>query len=379
MDAKAYHLQGRSGFHFGLRGVGIEATSVHAHSDTLFSAFCHALRQQFDQATLQDFLNAYQTEEPPLLLSSGFPYVLERSEEEVDWTLPGGVEPQQVVRFFPRPLTWPTCVPDLPDERKSVKRIQWVSEWLFRAWVNGDDLSVHCKERTLLQGQQVWVTDMELQSVAGWRDPESDEIRLWAEDDVPRVTVDRRRSTSNVYQAGLIRFQPGGGLWFLAYWREDWRARGETALQSLSDAGIGGERSSGYGRFTLHGPHAVPALPEPVPGERFLTLSLYYPRPEELSAVLRDQKVSYSLRVRRGWMSSPEAVADPSAGIVRGTALRRKSVRMFAEGSLLYWPEGRRTLGALADVTPDAFDPAHGGHTVWRYGYALPVRYRGGG
>ena len=80
MDATMYHLEARAPFHFGLRGVGIEATAVHGPSDTLFSALCYAIRQQFGLAALQDFLAGYPSPDPPLLLSSAFPYVLVRHD-----------------------------------------------------------------------------------------------------------------------------------------------------------------------------------------------------------------------------------------------------------------------------------------------------------
>ena len=378
MDFGVYHLQALSAFHFGLRGVELEATATHAPSDTLFSALCHALREQFGLACLQEFLLGFAEPEPPVTLSSAFPYALARGEKQEDWVLPRQIEAGQAVRFFPRPLDWPPGLPDLADERKNVKGIEWVSETLFRGWINGENLSAHWRKENWVHDKHVWLTEQERQQIAGWRDEDSDEIRLWTVGDVPRVTVDRRHSGSAVYQAGQLRFQPGGGLWLLARWHEDWRQRGETALRVLGETGIGGERSSGYGQFILHGPHSVAALPEPIAGERFVTLALYFPKEQELPAVLKDERVSYRLRVRRGWMSSPDQVQGPGGKAVRGSALRRRAVRMFAEGSLLYWPEGRTTLGDLADVTPEAFDPARGGHNVWRYGYALPVRYRGG-
>jgi hypothetical protein len=79
-------------------------------------------------------------------------------------------------------------------------------------------------------------------------------------------------------------------------------------------------------------------------------------------------------------MASPDAVQS-SDGTVRGSGLRRKSVQMFAEGSLLRWPNdgdqsrSRPFLGELADVTPDIFTA----HPIWRYGLAYPVAFRAGG
>jgi CRISPR-associated protein Csm4 len=373
MEATAYHLEARSPFHLGLRGVGIEATAVHAPSDTLFSALCHVLRQQFGLETLDAFLGTYAAGEPALMFSSAFPYVLARREEQVeDWERPDPFDPAQVVRFFPRPFEPPPSVADDPEQRKQVKRITWLSESVFRKWVSGASLEDHFDQDRLVQGGRVWLTAKERAMVAGWRDEEADAIRMWSVGEAPRVTVDRRASTSQVYQAGRVWFQPGGGLWLLAKWRADWQERGELALQALGDAGMGGERSAGHGQFQPHGPHTLSPLPGPKPGQRFVALSLYYPRQEELQGVLDGENARYQLLVRRGWMSSPDVARGPDGETVRGGALRRKSVRVFAEGSLLRWPDGQVTLGQLADVTPDVFKNVH---PVWRYGLAFPVGY----
>lgn len=373
MDATAYHLEARAPFHFGLRGVGIEATAVHGPSDTLFSALCHAIRQQFGLATLQDFLASCSSLDPPLVLSSAFPYVLSRREEEVeDWSPPNLFDPGRAVRFFPRPMEPPPGVPDVPKERKRIKKIAWVSEGIFRAWVGGESLGQHYAPKHLVQGGRVWLTAPEKERVAGWRDEETDDIRLWAVGDVPRVTVDRRASTSTVYQAGRVWFPTGGGLWLLMRWRSDWQKRGELALWVLGDEGIGGERSAGHGLFCLHGPYPLSGLPDPTPGERFLTLSLYHPTKGELADVLGGEGINYRFQVRRGWMASPDQVESAEEGTLSGSALRRKAVRMFAEGSILRWPDRRTALGALADVTPDVFST----HKVWRYGLAWAVGYR---
>ena len=375
MNATAYHLEARAPFHFGLRGVGIEATTVHAPSDTLFSALCHVLRQQFGTSVLEEFLGTYAAGEPALVLSSAFPYVPIRREGEVkDRRLSVPLEPDQAVRFFPRPLEPPPGVADDPDQRKQVKRITWLSEGIFRAWVARGNLADHSGEDNLVQGGRAWLTAREREMIAGWRDEETDAIRLWSVGEVPRVTVDRRASTSQVYQAGRVWFQPGGGLWLLANWRDDWQKRGQLALQVLGDAGIGGERSVGHGLFRVHGPHSLSPLPDPAPGERFVTLSLYYPAPDEVATVLGSDDVRYRLRMRRGWMASPDAAQSPDGKTVRGAGLRRKAVQMLAEGSLLRWPDGRTSLGLLADVTPEVF----AAHTVWRYGLAFPVGYEPG-
>jgi len=79
--------------------------------------------------------------------------------------------------------------------------------------------------------------------------------------------------------------------------------------------------------------------------------------------------------MRRGWMSSPDDSWDESGRVVSGRALRRRAVRMFAEGSILRWMGGNGAPGDLAKVTPEAFKA----HDVWRYGRAYAVGYPGEG
>lgn len=349
MQAMAYPLQPRAPFHFGVRGVGMEATALTARSDTLFSALCITLRELYGQAELEGFLARFPTQEnpdrdPPLLLSAGLPYAGE-------------------VRFYPRPLMPLPGLEGDAAEQKYQKKIALVSETIFRAWVGGADVLQHYdrgERHNLLHGGRVWVTAKERALLADrFLDPDTGQVRMWAVGDVSRVTVDRVSNASVVYQAGLVRFAPGAGLYVLVLWQDDaWRARFQEALRVLGDAGIGGERSSGYGLFTPLEPQPV-ALPDLVGAERWVTLSSCWPLPGQEGILGAD--AAYRLENRRGWMDSPD-----------GRNLRRKSVRMLEPGSVLRVLPGRAVYGGLADVTPEVFKA----HPVWRYGLALPVGYR---
>ena len=200
---------------------------------------------------------------------------------------------------------------------------------------------------------------------------------FWSVSDAPRVTVDRISSASAVYQAGRVRYAPGGGLWFLARWSDGWQTRGELALRALGDAGLGGERAVGHGQYTLRGPWQVKPFTDPAPSERMALLAPGYPRAEDLPPVIGADAasavgVNYGLIARRGWMSSPdEGMTVDRAGQpqgVSGGAMRRKTVLMFAEGSLLR-STGRPYMGQLADVTPKILSS----HPVYRYGLGIAV------
>jgi CRISPR-associated protein Csm4 len=352
-----YRLAPRSAFHFGLRGVGIEETATFCPADTLFSALCLTLREwepEGDQA-LEGWLSRFPPLNgggpPPLRLSSAFPYAGQ-------------------VLFFPKPLlpanlTFGTG----HSPAKTLKKIAFVSHGILRPWLARQELAGQLHDDQLLHGGTVWVTRDERQELEAFRDPGSGQIRMWAEQAVPRVTIDRMTSRSSVYQAGAVRFGPEAGLFALADFPDGGgqaeAARLKTLFQVLGHGGLGGERSSGYGQFEAAAPQPFEGFGA-VQGDLFLTLSPYHPTAAEVGAGVLGAGASYSLLTRRGWVGSPE-----------GLNLRRRLVRLLAEGSVLR-RQNLPSLGDLVDVTPrDADDKVALSHNVWRYGIAFPIPVAG--
>lgn len=362
-----FRLLPRTGFHFGQRGVGIEATDLVCPADTLFAALCLTLRHLEGPAALEAFLQRFPgpgpaDAHPPFRLTSAFPCAGD-------------------VLFFPKPLVPPRL--ERPEAHaRTLKGVKFVSKGIFTRWLRGEPLDEAMGEENFLHEGELWVTPEERERLAPFREADG-AVRLWSrgpERIVPRVTVDRVTSGSVVYQAGVVRFRrvrgPAGearaGLWVAVEWLQAPSAAEReqehlTALLAvLGDSGLGGERSLGYGQFDLEGPLAFPDMGIPGPGARWLTLSPYHPRREEVEKGVLGEGGAYTLVARRGWIASPE-----------GMTLRRPMVRMLGEGSVLCHPADgpRPTYGDLADVTPAAMDPDKGGkgHKVWRYGIAFPV------
>jgi CRISPR-associated protein Csm4 len=341
-----YCLMPRSPFHFGERGVGMEEASVVLHADTLFSALCLTLlelnedlsqfldrfpRQRFDQGRPGVMASGI----PPFRLASAFPF----------WASAKG----EHVFFFPKPflpLLRPSAAADL-RQAKALKRIQFVSQPLFEAWLAGEKLEFDAGH--LIQGGKIWLTPAERQRI--------DADTLWVEETRPHVTVDRRSGASQVFAVGQVRFAPRAGLFFLvAYRDEGWQPRLEKALRALGDSGIGGERSTGRGQFRLEIVEPF-ALKAPSEANAFTTLSLYWPPEQEVQAGILEG-AAYGLSMRRGWIASPQ-----------GMNLRRRGVRMLSEGSVFPRPP----QGALVDVKPlDPEEVPNVPHDVWRYGLAFP-------
>jgi CRISPR-associated protein Csm4 len=347
-----YRLAPRTAFHFGLRGVGVEATAIFCPADTLFSALCLTLREwesdgrQKLETWLARFPPLNGGGPPPLRLSSAFPYAGE-------------------VLFFPRPLVPANLPADTRQARaKTLKKITYVSHGILRAWLAQEDLNAQVEDELLLHGGRVWVTRDELGKLQDFSDPGTGQIRMWATEARPRVTVDRVTSQSSVYQAGVVRFGQGAGLFalveFLGAEAGAGRAQLTTLFQVLGDGGLGGERSSGYGQFELVGPAAFGGFGVEG-GHLFLTLAPYHPTQAEVTVHVLGEHASYNLVTRRGWVGSPE-----------GMHLRRRLVRLLGEGSVLKGA-GRPSYGDLADVTPRERDGDMLSHKVWRYGIAFPV------
>jgi CRISPR-associated protein Csm4 len=363
-----YRLLPRGAFHFGERGVGMEVTDITLRADSFFAALCLALRDMYGAEWLEEtFLPAFPTARhdvvPPFRLTSLFPFVGD-------------------VFFLPRPLVRPMW-PDLETEMQWRKKAKaaYVSQQVFDYLVSGRALDEQVlpaddKEAGKYFIQGTWLAQGEYERVEGFKDYRG-RIRFWETEEAPRVTVDRRSSASAYYLTGRLVFhrRPSddgervAGLYFLIEWLngdDEMRKRVEAGLHALSDIGIGGERSAGYGQFELAVDPAHPTPPAATRVPYFTTLAPYYPRPDELKPEggVLGQSAAYDLLLRRGWMSSPDA-----------SNLRRKTVRLVGEGAVLHTLPGRESYGALADATPDIFDPDQNsrGHKVYRYGLAFPV------
>jgi CRISPR type III-A-associated RAMP protein Csm4 len=347
-------------FHFGGRGVAMERADVGLPADSLFSALCVTLAQDEGEDEVTGLLARFGAR-APFRLTSLLPYAGE-------------------VRFLPYPQITPSQTPKATamQHRKRFKEIAWVSESVFRSLARGDEPAAALDEGLpiTLHGGSIWVTRGEEVALRAFEahDSETDEKQtgvLWRSAMRPRVTVDRTTSASAVWASGATHFNTAqaadgkrvvAGLYTVIEWLDADAALREQVkgwFERLGRAGIGGERSSGHGQFDAR-------LDEMndwnvgADGPFFATLAPYHPRWEERDAL--GEGASYDITIRRGWMSMPGF-----------SNLRRGTVRMIADGSVLRWPGGKTgaALGDLIDVTPKA--AADAGRRVWRYGLAFPV------
>jgi len=377
MDTSIVKLNFTSPIHLGAEGAAVEKIYDFLHSDTLFSSICHAWLQTYGRKGLEELLgefpkdkqNVPPSKELPFCFSSAFPFVGKVMDGEVRTTY-----------FLPKLKKRPPF-PDFEDkpEPKEAKRVKktlddmdWIDLSFFWEWA-GYRKPVRLKNEDL--DPRKW------RCLREKLDRMNELLNKAVESDFrPRVTIDRRTGRSLLYFFRLVYFsndqrEGKGGLYFLVKCRDqDMKDRLTTALKFLGETGIGGERSSGYGKFEaewceLDVDWTIPQKILDYPLER-VTLSLYYPPNWDALKPVSN----YTLLRRAGWLESPFAPKPQ----------RRLVMYMFEEGTvfdvnknlLLFENEPRsiptETLGTLVDVAPEGF-LCKIGHSVYRYGLAFTV------
>jgi CRISPR-associated protein Csm4 len=363
---KPYKLSFKGGLHLGTRGINLAESAEFIPSDTLFSALLDVWNRLGEDVA--EFVEPYEDANPPFLLTSAFPFA-------------GGV------RFFPMPADLNRIFKDKlndKDWRKNLRKIRYFSEGLLRKALAGDvlDLNLFPPKRTekvengvALQKGQVWLLKDEVKKLPKHlqEDKKGNKralkalyyLDLWKNGEVPRVTIDRIAQTSTLYHAGRVSFAEECGLWFGVQWNDEsgtYPADFLRCLENLQYEGLGGERSSGYGAFEYKEEKDF-SLPSAKSGEAGYTLSRYHPTKDELPDALSEKNAAYKLVNVGGWLHT-HAKADQ----------RRKKLWMLEAGSIIQVSD--EIQGSLTDTKPKyKSDVPEFPHPVWRYGFALPIKF----
>jgi CRISPR-associated protein Csm4 len=345
---------GRASVHFGELGIGIEETSERVHSDTLFSGWINAYARLFGgtevENLLQRFLNSPQ---PPVRMSSTFIY---------------RQKGRDFVYYLPRPSKFPRNYPERDDLAffKTYKKLKYLPLNIWQRWYQGEGFTTEGEEcdRAELEA----TTKKSRASGVLHRAGAFDYGTTFKKDLLPKVAIDRVTRATNFYHTGFVQYEgeqngngtnSHSGLYFLLQFPEknqDLENRLYAALNLLGEEGLGGERSSGAGRFDIDNWSDLSSEWQDVVkferGNYHCLISLFwqFPLPPEFL-----QNSSYEITERGGWIGSPFS----------GQQLRRKKVQMFTEGSVFT----SMLSGQLADVTPQEFNT----HRIYRNGISLSL------
>ncbi len=348
MQIEIWNIQGQ-GFHFGKHGLGQEQTSICMPSDSLFAALVSRLAALYGGDSVREFVAPFIEGEPPFVLSSTFPYAGQ-------------------VHFFPTPAYSPGNRSGISSAvtPKKLKKIAYVSHSLFIRLLDGGALAGLYPHAVSFQEGLVLVAEEELGNLPG--EIRSNLSPIWQVEKRPRVKLGRSVQKSTIYFTGRVAYAARCGLWFGVRWLVDDQPLKDLFAQllaDLGDAGLGAERSAGFGACRIE-PGGAMELPEAA-GTPWVSLSRYLPRRAEMAA-LDHPSASYRIENVGGWLDSP---------IRRGQ--RRRPVNMIASGSIL-GPLEPEVPGQVVDLRPVyETDPDPLGHPVYRSGITLSIGLRGGG
>lgn len=311
MKFKCYELAFSTAMHFGKKDL--DDAEYVLYADTIFSAICHEALN-IGGTDLVDKL-ADMVKNSRFRLSDAFPY---------------GTVDEKKKYYIPRPML-ELDIADKGDSsaKKTLKKLKYIPWDKLQDYLSGDmDIETEADILKKNMGRR------DIRTMASVK--EADDVKS--------------------YSVGSYRFSPGWGLYLtIGYENEDDLCIVEDLLTGPGYNGIGGKRSSGFGRFELRNASVTDEILSYLTAETdkngtYMTVSLSLPEREQLEDVLKDSR--YGLIRRGGFISSSTYAARQ---------VKKKESYMFRSGSVF----NKTFNGELLDVS------SKGSHPVWRYAKPL--------
>jgi CRISPR type III-A-associated RAMP protein Csm4 len=254
----------------------------------------------------------------------------------------------EAVYFFPK-LSKPFLLQKEISFAKKMKKLQWIDVHYFETQLNdfpfddfGDDKQSH------IQGAFC----------------SKHKISKFIESQVSqRVRIPRERALDenpDPFYMERLFFKEGSGLFLLAV-GDDFKLL-EDALNLLQYEGLGTDRTVGNGAFEWKKKTLEILVPE---GDYCTNLSLFCPEDKSQLENMLDEKSTYDLIKRGGWITTEGF-----------QTYRKKAIYMFAEGSIFKGNSDKKGTPNI-DLTPDAtFIETQLDHKIYRSGQSifLPVK-----
>jgi len=278
-------------------------------ADTIWGHLCWALRYLRGERELADFISAYSTMQPPLLVSNGFP----------DDLLPRPVLPQV-------PL-------DLEAElAKQKQQFQRQKDDKKVSYLNGEEFDRVLKAETVYPSWKAKI-----------------KRRVTLKNQINRVT-----SSTGAEGANLYPFEEYHCDAITIYVKvvDEFESIARELFDYLAKTGYGKRKSVGYGWVELLGFDPFPGFPSPKDANAFVSLSNFVPR------AIDPRQGYWKVLIKYGKLGEEYASSDNPF---------KRPLLMFSAGSLFYDSPIRDYYGQL--VTD--LSPSH--PEVVQYGLALPV------
>ena len=353
-------------------------------SDTLWGMLCWGIRYLWGEKELTSFLEDSKAGKPPFVITSTFPY----KQYGKAW-----------IPFFPNPLPFPNEQDDKKQEalvnaqlrKKYKKEFAYVNFDDFSEILNGKLTAKQLRQRL----REIHDEEERLkQEAKRTNKPKEERIILpqEVEQTAPRLedfsmthnTIHRLRGgTLDLPVDGGAPGETSGQLFHTPehYWTDKYAdpnqntntgiffladgpdvSKLEAVLRLFRHWGFGADRTSGKGFFDV----AIQdfELPQPAGSNAMVSLSLFRPRPEDLTALdshaADDARFQYRIEMREGYVSA------------NSFYLPKEPHRYFAEGSVfpLLTLREERHLGELVHQ----FDKPHPVYDNG-FGFMVPLKW----
>ncbi len=342
MQYHAVKLRFTTPVHLGRGSDELDKTELVYHSDSLKSALYAVGLPFFEEwANADYFFNGFK-------ISSCFPYA--------------GNE-----YFFPRPMInkrmkFISTKEEL--QAKKAKKVEYITKSVFEKFINSKNEEVEINE-ALITPDGAFICENKSTFIRKGVKSIEEQFSFYKTEVQQRVAVplEGDQEDSRPFYLDRIYFEKDCGLYFLATFNDDKiQSQVFTALAMLSEQGIGTDRTVGNGLFSFNVETDVDSnfnLNSNSTSQSQLLLGLYLPEKSEFEKVDLENS-SWSMIKRGGYMAGSENENQKH--------LRRKSIYMFGEGSVLKSTD--KLNGNFIDLKPAWNEPMH---PVWRCGMPLII------
>ncbi|MBG0765679.1 MAG: type III-A CRISPR-associated RAMP protein Csm4 [Tissierellales bacterium] len=324
-----YKLKFNTGVHFGLSdGSGLEKTDISFPSDAFFSAILSEAVKLYGTEKLNKYVDII--EKGDFLVSDLMPF------KEYDL-------------YIPKPYVFIEKEKNgekqnsFTSDKKKLKKIKYIPIEKIDSYFN-----------YLSKGGEIPLDESEF-----------GDFNLFIKNSID----DKREEDTRLYSIETFHFSQDSGLYFILKCPDEVVDEFENILNSLGTTGIGGKKSSGYGKFSLFTDPMELYFDDDFPiesnsdliikkdlkkeGKYYMLLSSYKPEEEEIER-LKDGKSFYSIFKRSGFVTRRTYSENPQ---------KRKEINMLKSGSVLdYKPKGE-----VVDLN------LHGNHSIYRVGKPIVI------
>jgi len=297
-------------------------------SDTVFGAIVWGMRDLGENPG--EFLGLYNGKSPPLVVSSVFPCIYKKDEKDNDVPPP--------IPLLPKPMYMVPGGEEFKDRKeyadyKKRKKARWLKPEEFNEAIKTGSLPLELEKYASL-GKD-------------YRDFER-----------PRVKIPRLGGETELFHQKLFVVPCA---WLALRGEDEWLNKAKAALKLIGERGLGGGITYGVGCFDIE--DMEPPFKEVPDGNAWISLSLYYPKPEEWKAVRENPLSAYKVEYRKGRVDASR--------VPGGTNIFKRPVLYMAEGSVLPWLENPMP-GQNPMVTPEGKNKPD--FSVFAQGVTLAVR-----